>query len=157
MKNQFKAIIVSAVAALLVASVLGQSAGPTGGGVQSGGAGGGAKAGARGALLSGKKLEMQVLSKITPALSAEQKSQIAKLDEKTTTALKALKEKAKTGDRAALKGEVQKIQTERREGLRTILTPAQQQSYMALMKEAREKMKKGKDGKGGGKSGSKIG
>jgi Spy/CpxP family protein refolding chaperone len=159
MKSLIKLIAVSGIATILVAGVFAQAAGPNGGGVKNGGVQGGKQgdrlAGNRKGLV---KLEAEILAKVNPPLSAQQKSQIEQLNARTNEALAALKEKAKTGDRAALQPEMQRIQEQRQSGLRNILTPAQQQSYMELMKEAASKFRKDGAGLQGSKSaGARMG
>jgi hypothetical protein len=151
MRNLFKLIAVAAVASTLVAGAFAQAAGPTGGGVKGGAGAQGGKQGNFAGARKGGKLELEILAKVNPPLSADQKTKIEQLNARTKESLMALKEKAKTGDRAALRPEIQKIQEERRNGLKSILTPAQQKSYMDLMKEAMLKLRKDGARKGGGK------
>lgn len=137
MKGLFKLIAISAVVASLIGGAYAQAAGPNGGGVKNGGAQGGKQGGKLGAGRMGAgKLQMEILAKVNPPLSPDQKTQIERLNARTNEALAALKEKAKGGDRAALLPEMKRIQEERQSGLKSILTPAQQQSYMELLKEA---------------------
>ena len=154
MNKILKLIAVSALGAVLAVGAFAQAAGPTGGGLQGGQQGGAkGKEGKLGGARNMQKMQQELLAKITPALSGEQKAKLKQLTEKTKESMKALREKAGTGDREAMKGEMQKIQAERKAGLEAILTPEQRKSYAELMKAAMDKAKaergkKGKDGKG---------
>lgn len=154
MNKILKLIAVSALGTALAVGAFAQAAGPTGGGLQGGQQGGAkGKEGKLGGARNMQKMQQELLAKITPALSADQKAKLKLLTEKTRESMKALREKAGTGDREAMKGELQKIQAERKAGMEAILTPEQRKSYAELMKAAMEKAraergKKGKNGKG---------
>jgi Spy/CpxP family protein refolding chaperone len=152
--NQFiKVFSVVALAAVLTVVAFGQAAGPAGGGVQGGTQGAGGKQGKAGALRGGQKLEQAIFAKISPPLDARQKAELDRINAKAKDSMKALRAKVQGGDKSALKGELQKIQEERRNSLKGLLTAEQQKSYMALMKEAMEKLRKERGGKGGNKIG----
>ena len=154
MNKFFKVVSVAALAAIFAVAAYGQAAGPQGGGVQGGGSlGAGGKQGKAGALRGGQKFEQAIFAKITPPLDARQKAELERINAKTKDAVKALRAKAQSGDKAALKGELKKIQDERRSAMKGLLTAEQQKSYMALMKEAMEKLRKERGGKGGNKIG----
>lgn len=157
MRNLIKLIAVSAVAGTLIGGAYSQAAGPTGGGVKGGaGSQGGKQVGARKGI--GAKFESEILAKINPPLSQDQKAQIEKLNAQTNEALAALKEKAKSGDKSAIQPEMKRIQEDRQTALRAILSPAQQQSYMELMKDAMSKLRKDGAGvKGGQQAGARKG
>ncbi len=149
MKISFKVLFIAGIAALMVVPALAQQAGPTGGGLQNGpqqkaGKGGG------GARLF--KINKEVLAKIDPPLNADQKTKVDALQKSTMASLKDLRAKAKQNtDKTALRDSMKKITTDYRNGLKAILTPAQETSYEKLYKEAVEKAKK--DAKAGGKVG----
>lgn len=152
MTKILKLLTISALSATLVAGAFAQASGPTGGGVQNGAQGGAAgkqgKAGKGGNLKAMQRVEVEIWTKLTPPLTADQKAKIEQINQKTKDSYKALKDKLKAGDRAAMQAEAQKIQKERRENVQAILTPEQKKSYMELAKAAMQKMRKGKDGKG---------
>ncbi len=148
MNKIFKMVAVSALGLTLVAGAFAQAAGPQGGGVQGGAGQQGGKQGKGAGLKQMQKLETEIWTKLTPALSNDQKSKLEQINQKTKDAYKALKDKAQNGDKAAMRGEMQKIQGERRESIKALLSPDQQKSYMDLMKAAMAKIKKDKGGKG---------
>ncbi|MBC8064962.1 MAG: hypothetical protein H7Y17_09040, partial [Chlorobia bacterium] len=144
MKKILKFVTISVLGASLVASAFAQASGPAGGGVQNGSQGAAGKQGKQGRAGSQKglqKIEAELWAKLTPALTSEQKVKIEQLNQKTKDAFKALKDKAKNGDKEALRGEMKKIQTQRRESIQAILTPEQKKSYAELAKAAMEKMR----------------
>ena len=153
MTANFQRIALTAFLTLAISSLgFSQAAGPTGGGLQGGqaagqGAGKDRKAGAKRA---GEMLEKEVWSKLDPPLSASQRAELKRIDAKTKSSMQELRAKAKNGDRKSWKAEVDKVQQERRESIRALLSPAQERSFAALMKVAQEKAKRnrGKDGKG---------
>lgn len=149
MKNVLKLIVTAAIATTLAGAVMAQQAGPTNGGLTNGQGQNPGKDGAKrgGAMKIGK----EVLAKVQPALNDEQKKQISDLDKKTMESMKSLREKAKGGDKTQLRNDLKKITTDYRESLLKILTPAQQESFKNLYKEAVAKNRK--DGKGGKKGG----
>lgn len=152
MTKILKIVAISALAAVLSVGAFAQAAGPQGGGVQNGGQTGG-KAGKAGGLKQMQKVEEEVFQKLTPALSADQKAKIEQINQKTKDSAKALREKLKTGDKAAIREEMQKVQTTRRESIQAILNPEQKKSYQALMKAAREKQRTERKKDGGTKVG----
>jgi Spy/CpxP family protein refolding chaperone len=142
MNKVFKALTIVALGVLAVGAFA-QAAGPQGGGVKGGVQGGGKGDLGKGGLKGNQKLEQQIWAKLTPPLNADQKAKLELINQKTMSSVKALKEKiGKGGDREALKPEIMKIQQERRDAIKALLTPEQQKSYMALMKEAMEKLRK---------------
>lgn len=151
MNKVFKALTIAALATVLAVGAFAQAAGPQGGGVKGGVQGGGGELGklGKGGLRGNQKIEEEIWAKLSPALSADQKTKLAQIDQKTKDSVKALRDKAKKGDREAMKGEAQKIMQTRRESIKALLTPEQHKSYMTLMKEALEKLRKDKGaGKG---------
>jgi len=146
MKKIWKTFLIAGIAAILVVPAMAQQAGPTGGGLQNGPQSGAKKDGKGGGRLL--KLTKELLAKVQPPLSADQKAKVADLDKKTMASMKELRGKAQTGDKTQMRDALKKISTDYRDGLKAILTPEQQTSYQTLMKEAMAKAKK--DGKAGG-------
>ena len=149
MKKIWKGIVVAGIAATLVVPAMAQQAGPTGGGLQGGQTG--AKHGGQG---GGKMLKIgqEVLAKVQPPLSKDQEKQISALKKKTMASMKELRDKAQTGDKSKLREDMKKIFEDHRKAMMAILTPDQQKSYEALMKEAMAKAK----ADGGAKKGGKV-
>jgi|GEM_PF-3835400 len=147
MKNIFKGLIITGVAMAMIVPAFSQQAGPTNGSLQGGSQQGGKHDGKGGGarLL---KLNKEVLAKIDPPLNADQKTKVDALEKSTMAAMKDLRAKAKTEDKTQLRDAMKKITTDYRNGLKAILTPAQQTSYQKLYKEAVAKAKQ--DAKGGG-------
>lgn len=157
MNKILKLIAISALGAVFAVGAFAQAAGPNGSGLQGGKQGGAGKEGKLGGARNLQKMQVEILQKITPPLTADQKTKIEQLNQKTKDAVKALRDKAGTGDRAALRTEMQKIQADRKQAMEAILTPEQRKSYAELLKAAMEKAKAdgkagkaGKAGKGGG-------
>lgn len=156
MTKILKILAISALATVFAVGAFAQAAGPQGGGVQNGGQQGGlagGKDGKAGGLRQMQKVEEEIWLKLTPALTADQKAKIEQINQKTKDSYKAFREKAKTGDKTALKTEMQKIQSERRDAIQSLLNPEQKKSYQALAKAAMEKMKAGRKKDGGKKIG----
>lgn len=147
MNKFWKSLIVVGLGATLISTAFSQAAGPQGGGI----AGGKQEGQAGGKGMRGlQKLEGQIWEKLSPPLTADQKTKLEAINKDMKSAYKGLRDKAQTGDKEALKAEFMKIQQARREKIMAILTPEQKTSYQALLKDAMDKVKKGaKDGKGG--------
>jgi Spy/CpxP family protein refolding chaperone len=150
----WKPVLTLALGAVLSLGAFAQQAGPQGGGV-SGGTQGGA-AGRPGGFKGMQKIEEEIWAKITPPLTADQRNKLTSINQKMKASFKALRGKAQSGDKGALRDEVQKLMKERRESVAAILTPEQKTSYEKLIKDALEKYRS-QNGKGGKKSGKKGG
>lgn len=150
MKKIWKTVLIAGIATILVVPAMAQQAGPKGGGLQGGAQTGAKRDGKGGGRLL--KITKEVLAKVQPPLSAEQKTKVAALDKKTMASMKELRGKAQTGDKTAMRDAMKKISTDYRDGLKAILSPAQQTSYQTLVKEAMAKAKKD-----GAATGGKVG
>jgi Spy/CpxP family protein refolding chaperone len=149
----WKPVLTLALGAVLSLGAFAQQAGPQGGGVSGGTAGG--PGGRAGGIKGMQKIEEEIWAKITPPLTADQRDKLTSINQKMKASFKALRGKAQTGDKGALRDEIQKLMKERRESISALLTPEQKTSYEKLLKDAMDKIRSenGKGGKKGGKKG----
>ncbi len=125
---------------MLVIGVNAQAAGPTGGGLKSGQqwTGKDKRLGGNGAM---QKLQSEIVAKLNPPLSADQKQKLRTLSEKNKASLTSIREKYRSGDKVAMRNELKKIQDERKAAIESILTSEQRKSYHAQLKAALAKGK----------------